>query len=220
MASSLMDPAVASVLERLHAAARSDFKHFARLLPRIVAGRLRGQTLMRTLSPKDMASVYIPVSPAAGRLLYAIARTSGAQHVVEFGASFGISTIYLAAAARDVGGRVTTTEIEPNKCRTTEANLRDAGLAEQVRLLEGDALYTLRAIDGPVDLLFLDGWKDIYLDVLELVRPKLRPGAIVIGDNTNFADARLYVEHVRAAENGYVSTALFGGEMELSCFTA
>jgi predicted O-methyltransferase YrrM len=85
-------------------------------------------------------------------------------------------------------------------------------------VLEGDALVTLREIEGPVDLLFLDGWKDLYLDVLALVRPKLRKGAIVVGDNVNLADAEPYARHVRTPDNGFVSTTLFGGEMELSCF--
>jgi predicted O-methyltransferase YrrM len=219
MTDSLSDPTVAAVLARLHREARGDRRHVLRLAPRLLWGALRGRSLMKTLRPQDMTDVYIPVSPEAGRLVYALARARAAPHVVEFGASFGISTLYLAAAARDTGGVVTTTEIEPTKCRRTEANLGEAGLADHVRVLEGDALVTLRDLDAPVDLLFLDGWKDIYLDVLAIVRPHLRAGALVVADNTNFRDARPFVEHVRTPANGFVSTPLFGGTMELCCLT-
>src|SRR5579884_2254679 len=96
--------------------------------------------------------------------------------IVEFGASLGFSTIHLAAAARDLGdARVITTEIEPDKARAARDNLREAGLDDLVELREGDALSTLADV-GEVDLLFLEGWNNLYLSVLDLLEPRLAHG--------------------------------------------
>jgi len=71
--------------------------------------------------------------------------------------------------------------------------------------------------EGPVDLVFLDGWKNLYLPVLELLTPKLRRGALVVADNANFADARPYLAHVRGRAE-FVSALLPGGRMEWSWY--
>jgi predicted O-methyltransferase YrrM len=212
---SLEDPKVAGVLAELHHGARQDLRRAVAVLPRLLIGRLRGRSLMQALTPSMVGRMYLPVSRSAGQLLYALGRGTGARRIVEFGTSFGISTIYLAAAARDNGGRVVTTEIEAAKCRTAEANLVRAGLADVVDLREGDALETLTAVEGPIDLVFLDGWKDLYLPVLDLLRPALRPGAVVAADNVNFTDARPYLDRVRGGDD-FVSAVLPGGRMELS----
>src|SRR5579875_2723784 len=101
----------------------------------------------------------LPVSRETGRLLYMLARATGARAVVEFGTSFGISTIHLAAAVRDNGGgRVIGTEFEPSKIARARAHLAEAGLAEFVDLREGDAMQTLaRDLPAAIDLVLLDG---------------------------------------------------------------
>ena len=114
------------------------------------------------------------------------------------------------------GGTLVTTEIEASKCRVTEANLRQAGLEDVVEVLEGDARETLARSATPIDMLFLDGWKDLYLPLLDQLRPRLERGALIVADNTNFRDAQPYVTHVRTPAHGFVSTTLAGGTMELS----
>jgi predicted O-methyltransferase YrrM len=214
---SLVDPKVARVLDELHHEARQDLRRAVAVLPRFVLGRLRGRSLMQALTPAMVGRMYLPVSRRDGQLLYAMGRGTGARRIVEFGTSFGISTIYLAAAARDNGGHVVTTEIEAAKCRTAEANLARAGLADVVDVREGDALTTLTAVEGPIDLVFLDGWKDLYLPVLELLLPAMRPGATVAADNVNFTDARPYLDRVRGGDD-FVSAVLPGGRLELSWY--
>lgn len=217
--SSLKDSAVAATLERLHAEARGDWKQFGRILPRALWGALRGRGLMKVVAPHDFEHAYLPVSREAGKLLYLCARSLAAKRVVEFGASFGISTVYLAAAVRDNGGgQVFTTEIVADKCRAAERNLASAGLSDIATVLEGDARDTLRDIEGPIDLVFLDGWKDLYVPVLDILVPKLRHGALILADNINFRDARDYVERVRT-DPQFASATLFSDTMELSCFT-
>jgi predicted O-methyltransferase YrrM len=212
----------ASVLTRLHSAARGDWKPIFKLMPLFYWSLITRKSLMKMVPPSRFKTVYMPVSREQGQFLYVTARALGARKVVEFGSSFGISTIYLASAMKDNGGgTVITTEIEASKCRATERNVAQAGLSPYVRLLEGDARQTLARLDGagPIDLVFLDGWKDLYVDVLELLQGQLRKGAIVIADNVRFPDARPYLERVRASGSGFATTTLGRGAVEFSCFT-
>ncbi|WP_406806373.1 O-methyltransferase [Burkholderia semiarida] len=160
----------------------------------------------------------LPVSRETGMLLYMLARSGNAKAIVEFGTSFGISTLHLAAALRDNGGgRLITSEFEPSKVVRAQANLAAAGLADLVEIREGDALHTLAAdLPDSVDLLLLDGAKALYPEILARVEPRLRAGAFVVADNAEYSPD--YLAYVRAPENGYLSVP-FGGDVELSMRT-
>jgi predicted O-methyltransferase YrrM len=117
--------------------------------------------------------------------------------------------------------QVIGSEMEPNKCAEATRNLQVAGLSEIARIIQGDALKTLAAIEAPLDLLFLDGRKDLYLPVLKLLEPKLRPGAVVIADNIQRfkKDVTPYVEYVQSGRNGFASSTLnISDGMEFSVF--
>lgn len=204
----LTTPNVSDTLAALHNDARHDWKPMIRHAPQAIWGLLCGKSMMKALTPEMMKDAYIPVSPRQGRYLYSTAVGMGARHIVEFGSSFGIGTLYLAAAARDTDGHVTTTEIEPHKCEVTRANLVRAGLSDRVSVLEGDALQTLQTVQPGIDLVFLDGWKDLYNDVLDLLLPKLRYGSIVIGDNVNLAEGKDYLKRVQKSESGFITALL------------
>jgi len=157
----------------------------------------------------------LPVSRETGRLLYMLARAMGARRIVEFGTSFGLSTLHLAAALRENGGgRLITSEFEPSKLARARRNLEEAGLIDLVDIREGDALLTL-GIDMPesIDLLLLDGAKGLYGEVLGLVENRLRPGALIIADNADYCPE--YLERVRSPAKGYLSVP-FAGDVELS----
>ncbi|RUR70353.1 O-methyltransferase [Variovorax guangxiensis] len=162
-----------------------------------------------------LKDVPLPVSRETGLLLYMLARSGGARNIVEFGTSFGISTLHLAAALRDNGGgRVVTTEFEPSKLARARRNLEAGGLADLVEIREGDALRTLAAdLPGSIDLLLLDGAKALYPEILALVESRLRPGAFVVADNADYCPE--YLAHVRSPASGYMSTP-FGDDVELS----
>ena len=163
------------------------------------------------ITPTALKEAYIAVPREEGEFLYMTARTLGARRIVEFGASFGISTIYLAAAVRDSGGGlVISSEIEPAKHARAVGHLKEAGLEGEADVRLGDALQTLAELPEPVDLVFLDGWKDLYLPVLRLIEPRLRPGAVVLADNIfTFRKAlRPYVEYVQSGANGFESATL------------
>ncbi|NTX16365.1 class I SAM-dependent methyltransferase [Myxococcus sp. CA056] len=157
----------------------------------------------------------LAVSRETGLLLYMLARSSGARTIVEFGTSFGISTLHLAAALRDNGGgRVITSEFEPSKVARARSNLEAGGLADLVEIREGDALKTL-ALDIPprVDMLLLDGAKALYPDILRMLEGQLRPGALIVADNAD--DSPDYLARVRDPRSGYLSTP-FAEDVELS----
>jgi len=217
----LDDPRVMATLQALHARARQDVFVFMRALPSVAWSLLRGRPAIDGAIP-FLKDAYIPVDPDQGKFLYVTARVLNAKRIVEFGTSFGISTIYLAAAARANGGNVIGTELVPEKVNAARANVAQAGLAQFVDIREGDAMKTLSTIDEPIDLLLLDGWKDIYLPMVKMLTPKLRAGAAVIADNVfTFKTAlRPYVEHMQNRENGFDSVTLpLGHGMEYSMCT-
>ena len=212
----LPDPKVASAVSRMYAEAEEQ-----RTRPRDpgVFERLENATAQERADA--LSDVYMPVSPDAGRLLYSLVRATRPQTVVEFGMSLGLSGIHLAAAVKDNGsGRVVTTELSAAKIAAAKKNFDEAGVADVITVLEGDALQTLSTLDGPVGFVLLDGWKEFYLPVIKLLEPRLAPGTLVVADNTNMADTRPYVDYVRDPANGYVSVNFAGKEndtMEISC---
>jgi predicted O-methyltransferase YrrM len=168
-----------------------------------------------------LSDFYLPVTPEAGRLLYALVRATRPSTVVEFGMSLGISAIHLASAVRDNGtGRVVTTELSAAKVATAKKTFAETGLDDLITVLKGDALTTLADIDTPVEFVLLDGWKELYLPVIKLLEPRLSAGALVIADNTSMDGLRPYLDHVHDPGNGYVSVHFpvrEGDSMEISC---
>ncbi|GLE56943.1 hypothetical protein NJBCHELONAE_22510 [Mycobacteroides chelonae] len=168
----------------------------------------------------EAADNFLNVTPEFGRLLYICARSQNARRIVEFGTSFGISTIHLACALRDNGGgTVVGTELEPTKAARAYEHLEASGLADLVEIRVGDALETLcQAIEGPIDLIHLDGAFSLYLPVLKLLEPHLRSNALVLAEN----GTANYLDYVRDPANGYVSLPVFFEQErgnEVSLFT-
>jgi len=213
----LNDPRVAALLERMFAAAEQDDLVYART---VAARGTGGAPLSHQEFADAAAEIYMPVSADGGRLLYSLIRATRPATVVEFGMSFGISTLHLAAAVRDNGaGRVVTTELSASKATAARKTFAEAGLDDLITILEGDALETLPAHLGDgVGFVLLDGWKTLYLPVLHLLEPHLAPGTLVIADDAAFDSVKPYLDHVRDPANGYQST-LFPVEdgMEISC---
>jgi predicted O-methyltransferase YrrM len=205
--SSLWLPQVRDILERLHTLADDgDEAH---------GERVRSDPGWKTASSEQKATMLrdalLPVSRDAGRFLYGVARSIPAKRIVEFGTSFGVSTIYFAAALRDSGGGVVIgSELESGKVAKARQHLAQAGLAEFADVRPGDAMQTLRDPGGIVDVLFLDGWKEMYLDVLRLLTPCLRPGSVVLADDVTLFPDQLatYLEYVRDPAHGMVSALL------------
>ncbi|WP_204079861.1 O-methyltransferase [Mycobacterium riyadhense] len=218
MATTLRSPSVAAALARMYTETNNQ-------MPRLRAkhGELERLSSATSQERADaMSEFYIPVTPEAGQLLYALVRATRPTTVVEFGMSFGISTIHLASAVRDNGnGRVITTELSEAKIAAAKQTFHETGLDDLITILEGDALSTLASLDVPVNFVLLDGWKELYLPVIKLLEPRLSPGALIVADNAEAADTRPYLDYVRSPDNGYVSfnfPARQSDSMELSCW--
>jgi predicted O-methyltransferase YrrM len=208
---SLHDPLVVQVLDRLHTEADSQRLAFVPVGIGLAVDWLLGRNPSTTEMADRMKDLYIPITREQGQFVYLVARAVGARRVVEFGTSLAISTIYEAAAVRDNGGGlVIGSEIEPSKLSRAQANVDEARLTSYVEIRPGDALETLRDSGGPVDLVLLDGWKDLYVPVLEILAPQLRSGAIVLADNIHTFPRALapYLEWVRDISNGFQSVTL------------
>jgi predicted O-methyltransferase YrrM len=162
-----------------------------------------------------MKDAHLAVSRETAVLLYMLARSTGARTIVEFGTSFGISTLHLAAALRDNGGgRLITSEFEPSKVGHARANFAAGCLSDLIEIREGDALETLaRDLPDQIDLMLLDGAKGLYPAVLALVEERLRPGAFILADNADSSPECL--ARVRSPAHGYMSVP-FAADVELS----
>jgi predicted O-methyltransferase YrrM len=162
-----------------------------------------------------LKDIPLPVSRETGHLLYMLVRSTRATSIVEFGTSFGVSTIYLAAALRDNGGgKIVTTEFEPSKAARARENLRSAELLDLVEIREGDALETLgQDLPETLDLVLMDGAKGLYADILRLLEHRLHAGSLILADDAHFCPD--FVGRMRSNPRQYLSVAL-NGDLELS----
>ncbi len=214
----IQDPQLKSLLDGLHA--RSDGQIAE--LERFQASRATHPTTEDEIRA-FRSDKLVALDRDKAELCYQLCRAINARRIVEIGTSFGVSTLYLAAALRDNigasggGGMVIGTEYEPVKASAARTHFEQAGLSGLIDLREGDLRETLRGIKGPVDFLLVDIWIPMARPALELVTPHLRRGAIAICDNTaryraEYADYFVFLE-----SNGFRSTTLpFDGGLELS----
>jgi predicted O-methyltransferase YrrM len=217
MTTTLQDARVAPVLDRMYAAAKEQMA--------LLRDRRDDYVRLSSASAQERADafsdIYMPVTPQAGRLLYSLVRAARPATVVEFGMSFGISAIHMAAAVRDNGsGRVVTTELSTAKIAAATKTFAETGLDDLITVLEGDAIATLASLEGSVDFVLLDGWKELYLPVIKLLEPRLSPGTLIVADNTEMEDTKPYLDYVRDPGNGYVSVNFLARDtdsMEISC---
>lgn len=212
---SLDERRIRKTLERLHRCARGDLIRFPRVGISEGLDRLLGRSPTVAERARRMKDVYVAITPDQGLFAYLVARSIGARRIVEFGTSFGVSTIYLAAAIRDTGGElVIGSEIEETKAAKALEHLEEAGLSEYVDIRIGDAQQTLANPGGAVDMVLMDGWKNLYLPIIRILAPHLRPGAVVLSDNINTFKRTLapYVAYMRDLTNGFQSVTLPLGE--------
>jgi predicted O-methyltransferase YrrM len=185
----------------------------------------REDELHSTLSDEDSRrrrdERLLPVGRASATLMSILIKEAGAQRILEVGSSYGYSTTWLADAARTVGGKVMSLELQGPKTEYALAQLQRASLGEFVQFRIGDALASLAALTGPFDFVLVDLWKDLYVPVWEALQGKLAPGAIVVADNmiepeSARVHAQAYRERVRVS--GQVSSVLLnvGNGLEIS----
>ncbi len=218
----LNDPKLEALLDRLHAQSNAEVgetdAYFER---REREGSLDYENFCDDDMHRFLSDKMVALDRDKAEFCYQLCRSLRATRVVEAGTSFGISTLYLAAAVRDnqvENGVVIGTEHESSKVEIARENFREAGLSEFIELREGDLRETLLDIGGPVDFMLVDIW-DVALPALELVSSSLRPGAIVACDNTTVdaEEYRDYFKFVNDPGNRFrTMTVPFEGGFELT----
>jgi len=209
-ASSLHDPKVQAVLKRAYKNAKGER---IRMGAYLVLDKLLKRSPSVSKYVQRTKNMYIPLSKDRGTFAYLLARSIKAQRIVEFGTAFGVSTIYLAAAIKDNGGGIVIgSEIERTKAARAQNNLEEAGLSDYVDIRAGDAGITLADPGGVVDMLLVDGHKDLYLPIVKMLTPYLRTGSVILGDNvtTPILKESLapYVAFMNDRKNGFCSVTI------------
>jgi predicted O-methyltransferase YrrM len=205
------DEKVRALLETLHTEASAQEEPMKREMAPFFKELQQGRPVEWSQIERRVSDKYIALDPAQGVFCYLLAKATGARRIVEFGTSFGVSTIYLAMAVRDNGGgMVIGTEIVAEKAKRAEDNLRKAGLAEFVEIRVGNALDTLKDLREPVDFFLNDGFPPFALPVFKLVAPKMRAGAVVVSDNVGFLKAAYaeYLAYLHNPANGFQSVLM------------
>jgi len=209
---------ISTLLDALFVEADRDFTTLPAAFTRLPEEERRQLMTSPTEYPRLYSALKdeaLAVSRETGRLLYMLARSSRARSIVEFGTSFGVSALHLAAALRDNGGgRLITSEFEPSKAARAREIFAASGLADLIELREGDALETLgHDLPDAIDLVLLDGAKGLYPAILDRLESRLRPGALVLADNADWSPP--YLARVRDTAGGFLSVP-FAGDVELS----
>jgi predicted O-methyltransferase YrrM len=217
----ITDPKLLTMLDRLHATSVAQMAEVGAYFR--ARSEAEGRDRFSPMDERDheqFADKLVAIDRDKAQFCYGLCRALGARCVVELGTSFGVSTLYLAAAVRDNGGGVVIgVEHEPKKAAAARANFAEAGLAEFIDLREGDLRETLKVIEGPVDFALFDIWAEMTRPALELVAPHLRMGAVLVADNTesfrqSYAD---YFAFIADPANGLRTMTLpFEGGLEMT----
>ncbi len=174
------------------------------------------RSIFRPMQPADFENAYLPISKKQGEEMRQLIIDNKSKNVVEFGTSFGISTIYLADAVRQIGGKVITTELLESKSQKASKNISDAGLSDYVEIRTGDAMTTLKDFQTPIDFLFLDGWKDLYLPLFKMLENQFHADTLIYADNMDMAATRPYADYISENKSTYSTRLIHGGKAWLT----
>jgi predicted O-methyltransferase YrrM len=156
--------------------------------------------------------------PDSAAFLSMLARTAGAKRILEIGTSVGFSTIYLADAMRQAGGRITTVELLPEKSEKARQNIQAAGLSEYVAQRTGDVRELAGQLTGPWDMVFIDTEKELYLPIFNILSNEVRVGGLLLADNviSHAEDLKDYLSIISADRRYETVTIPLGQGIELS----
>lgn len=172
------------------------------------------KSAFRDIKPIDFKDAYLSISKNQGENLAQLIKDNTLKNIVEFGTSFGISTLYLAKGALETKGSIITTEIIPSKAKKAIENFKKANVLDFIEVRIGDAMQTLENHNTPIDLLFLDGWKDLYLPLFKMLESNFYKKTIIYVDNANMAVTETFLNTIRKNPK-YQFTPKFNGKVVL-----
>ena len=221
----ILDPRIEALLDRLYAQSSNQTEEMMTYFSARGAAGDIDWNAFDAAANQFLSDKLVALDRVKAEFCYQVCRALRATRVVEAGTSFGVSTLFLAAAVRDnlrndgEEGVVIGTEYEPAKATAARANFAEAGVSDLIDLREGDLRETLANVRAPIDFMLIDIWTPMARPALELVAPSLRAGAVVICDNTTqFRDAyRDYFEFINDPANGLRTVTLpFEGGLEFT----
>ncbi len=172
------------------------------------------KSLFRPLQPSDFKDVYLSISKTEGKELTQLVIDNNIKNIVEFGTSFGISTLCLAKGAVETGGKIITTELIDSKAQIAKENFEKAGVSDLIEVRVGDAMETLKNHDQAIDLLFLDGWKDLYLPLFQMLESHFHSQTLIYVDNANFPETKRFLRVIAQNEKFEIEHK-FGGKIAI-----
>jgi predicted O-methyltransferase YrrM len=154
------------------------------------------KSIFRPMQPDDFKEAYLSISKEQGKGLVQLIKENSLKNIVEFGTSFGISTLYLAQGAIETRGHIITTELIQSKAEKAIENFKGAGVDDLIEVRIGDAVKTLKNHKESIDLLLLDGWKDLYLPLFRMLETNFHSNTFVYVDNSNMADTKAFLKTI------------------------
>jgi len=180
----------------------------ASVLADFEARYLREQTRQAEMSADEFDAhiddFLLPVGPVVGQLLHTLITGLNAQRIIEVGSSYGYSTVWLAAAAQQSGGKVISLELHEGKQVAAREAIAKAGLSEHVEFILGDAIESIAALAAPVGFALIDLWKSLYIPAFAGLYPNLATDAIVVADNMIYPhpdQAQKYMDYLAGIED-------------------
>lgn len=148
--------------------------------PKLLA-RLREETL------RDSGAT-MQISPEQGQFMGLLVELTGARNILEIGTYTGYSSLCMALAMPEEG-RLLCCDISEEWTRIARRYWAEAGVEERIRLHLAPALETLdkllkRGEAGTFDMAFIDADKEHYPEYYEACLELLRPGGLLLADNT------------------------------------
>lgn len=172
------------------------------------------KSIFRPIQPADFENAYLSISKEQGADLRKLIERNNIKNVVEFGTSFGISTLFLAQGVAETGGHIITTELINPKAEKAVENFKKAGVNHLIEVRVGDAMETLKNHEEPIDLLLLDGWKDLYLSLFQMLESNFHENTIIYVDNAEMSDSQVFLRTV-GLNSKYTLEPKFGGKVVL-----
>lgn len=172
------------------------------------------KSIIRPIQPTDFKDAYLSISKEQGEELIDLIKKNDFKNIVEFGTSFGISTLFLAQAALQTNGHIITTEIIKTKAEKAIENFKSARVSNLIEVRIGDAMETLKNHAQPIDFLLLDGWKNLYLPLFEMLKPNFHTNTLIYVDNADMTDAKVFLKTI-AKDSSYQLESQFDGKVVL-----
>ncbi len=179
---------------------------------RIIKGLVK--SIIRPMQPEDFKHAYLSITEEQGLFLVELIKKNKFKNIVEFGTSFGISTLFLAQGALETKGRIITTELIASKAEKAMENFKKAEVSNIIDVRIGDAMQTLQNHKEPIDLLFLDGWKDLYQPLFNMLESNFHTNTIIYVDNANMSESRAFLKEV-GENDKYTLESIFDGKVVL-----